>query len=125
MQNSNDFAFVLKNIFVDHGDVKTTAGRFTEYKMLNLRGKIKLLDFNKERKTKVVSKVINIKKTAAVKNIKNEASIRKEYKLFKGNLKRNSDNFMTLNYAWFQKCFPINIYADGPMLREETIYFMS
>lgn len=69
----------MNNTFVDHDDVKTPADRFTEYKMLNLRGKIELLDFNKERKTKVVSKVINIKKTAAVKNIKNEASICKEY----------------------------------------------
>ena len=71
----------MNNIFVDHDDVKTPAGRFTEYKMLNLRGKIKLLDFNKERRTKVlvVSKVIKIKKTEVVKNIKNEASIRKEY----------------------------------------------
>lgn len=71
----------MNNTFVDHDDVKTPADRFTEYKMLNLRGKIELLDFNKERKTKVlvVSKAIKIKKTAVVKNIKNEASICKEY----------------------------------------------
>ena len=51
MQNSNGFVFVLKNIFIYHGNVKTPAHWFSEQnKTLALEEKIKLLDYNKERK---------------------------------------------------------------------------
>ena len=59
------------------------AGSLTK-KTLTLEGKIKLLDANKERK---LAEMFNIGETAAA-NIKNEASIRKEYEEFKGDLKR-------------------------------------
>ena len=51
MQNSNSFVFVLKNIFIYHGNVKTPARWFSEQKKaLALEEKIKLLDYHKERK---------------------------------------------------------------------------
>ena len=88
-QNLNVFIFVLKNIFIDHGNVKTLARWFSESKALTLEGKIKLLDYNKERKQSChqLPEQFSIEKTAA-KIIKNEASIHNEYKLLKGNLKR-------------------------------------
>ena len=56
-----------------------------------LEGKVKLLDANKERKQNCwqLAEMFNIDKTAAANIIKNEASIRKEYEKFKGDLKRN------------------------------------
>ena len=50
---------------------------------LFLEGKIKLLDFNKERKQscRQLAEQFNIGKTAAVKIIKNETSIHKDYEL--------------------------------------------
>ena len=55
-----------------------------------LEGKIKLLHSNKERKQscRQLAEQFNIGKIAAADIIKNEASIRKEYELFKGNVKR-------------------------------------
>ena len=51
---------------------------------------IKLLDANKERKQscRQLAEMFNIGKTAAANITKNEASIRKEYEEFKGDLKR-------------------------------------
>ena len=50
---------------------------------------IKLLDANKERKqSRQLAEMFNIGKTAAANITKNEASIRKEYEEFKGDLKR-------------------------------------
>ena len=56
---------------------------------LTLEGKIKL-GANKERKQSCwqLAELFNISKTAAANIMKNEASIRKEYEEFKGNLKR-------------------------------------
>ena len=72
------------------------AGSLTK-KTLTLEGKIKLLDANKERKQscRQLAEMFNIGKTAAANIIKNEASIRKEYEEFKGDLKRMR-NLMTL-----------------------------
>ena len=62
---------------------------------------------------------------AAAKIIKNEASIRKEYELFKGKLKRKGKGqFNEINeilYAWFQKCCTANIYTGDPMLKKEAM----
>ena len=68
-------------------------------KSLKLEGKIKLLDANKERKQscRQLAEIFNIGKTAAANIIKNEASIRKEYEGFKGDLKRKrKDQFISL-----------------------------
>ena len=77
------------------------AGSLTK-KTLTLEGKIKLLDANKERK---LAEMFNIGETAAA-NIKNEASIRKEYEEFKGDLKRKrKGQFNDINeilYEWFK-----------------------
>ena len=86
------FAFALKGVLYPskditlthkHGGVKTPARG-----SLTLEGKIKL-GANKERKQSCwqLAELFNISKTAAA-NIKNEASIRKEYEEFKGNLRR-------------------------------------
>ena len=57
--------------------------------------------------------------------MKNEASIRKEYEEFKGNLKKKiKSQFNDINeilYEWFKKCCTANIYPDGPMLKEEAM----
>ena len=67
--------------------------------------------------------MFNIGETAAA-NIKNEASICKEYEEFKGDLKRKrKGQFNDINeilYEWFKK-FTVNIYPDRPMLKEEAI----
>ena len=65
------------------------AGSLTK-KTLTLKGKIRLLDANKERKQscRQLGEMLNIRKTAAADIIKNEASIRKEYEEFKRDLKR-------------------------------------
>ena len=89
IQNSHVSAFVLKNIFVDHGDVETPARWFSERKRLTFVGKIKLLDSNKERKQNLwhFAEQFNIVKTATAKIFKNESFIRKEYKVFRGKTK--------------------------------------
>ena len=92
-----------------------------------LEGKVKLLDANKERKQNCwqLAEMFNIDKTAAANIIKNEASIRKEYEEFKGDLKRKrKGQFNDINeilYEWFKKCCAANIYPDGPMLKEEAM----
>ena len=102
------------------------AGSLTK-KTLTLEGKIKLLDANKERKQscRQLAEMFNIGKTAAANIIKNEASIRKEYEEFKGDLKRKrKGQFNDINeilYEWFKKCCAANIYPDGPMLKEEAM----
>ena len=120
--NLNVFAFELKNIFIDHGHVKTPARSFSKQKNVNAQ----LLDSNKKRKQscRQLAEQFNIEKTAAAKIIKNEASIRKEYKLFKGNLQRKrKEQFHDINeilHTWFVNCCTANVYPDGPMLREEA-----
>ena len=105
-----------------HGDVETPTRRF-----LTLEGKIKLLDVNKQRmqSCRQLAEMFNIGKTAAANIIKNEASIRKEYEEFKGDLKRKrKGQFNDINeilYEWFKKCCAANIYPDGPMLKEEAM----
>ena len=105
---------------------KHQLARFLSKKTLTLEGKIKLLDSNKKRKQscRQLAEQFNIKKTAAAKIIKNEASIRKEYKLFKGNLQRKrKEQFHDINeilHTWFVNCCTANVYPDGPMLREEA-----
>ena len=99
-------------------------------KTLTFERKIKLLDSNnnkkkRKRSCRQLAEQFNIGKTAAAQIIKNEASIRKEYELFKGKLKRKRkgqfhDNNEIL-YVWSQKCCTANIYPDGPMLKEEAI----
>ena len=66
------------------------AGSLTENPLM-LEGKVKLLDANKERKQSCwqLAEMFNIDKTTAANIIKNEASIRKEYEEFKGDLKMN------------------------------------
>ena len=124
--------FALKGVLKDitlthkHGDVKTAARRFFDQKNFDARGKIELLDANKERKQscRQLAEMFNIGKTTAA-NIKNEASIRKEYEKFKGDLKRKrKGQFNDINeilYDRFKKCFAANIYPDGPMLIEEAM----
>ena len=80
-----------------------------------------------KKESKVVGslqKCLTSKKTAAANIIKNEASIRKEYEEFKGDLKRKrKGQFNDINeifYEWFKKCCVANIYPDGPMLKEES-----
>ena len=69
--------------------------------------------------------MFNIGKTAAANIIKNEASIRKEYEEFKGDLKRKrKGQFNDINkilYEWFKKYCAANIFLDGPMLKEEAM----
>ena len=102
------------------------AGSLTK-KTLTLEGKIKLLDANKERKQscRQLAEMFNIGKTAAAHIIRNEASIRKEYEEFNGDLKRKrKGQFNDINkilYEWFKKCCAANIYPDGPMLKEEAM----
>ena len=103
------------------------AGSLTK-KTSTLDGKIKLLDANKERKQscwQLAEEQLNVGKTAAANIIKNEASIRKEYEEFKGDLKRKrKGQFNDINeilYEWFKKCCAANIYPDGPMLKEEAM----
>ena len=94
---------------------------------LTLDRKIKLLDANKERKQscRQLVEMFDIGKTAAANIIKNEASIRKKYEEFKGDLKRKrKGQFNDINeilYEWFKKCCAANIYPDGPMLQEEAM----
>ena len=87
-------------------------------KTLTLEGKIKLLDANKERKQSglPLAEMFNICKTAAA-NIKNEASIRKEYEEFKSDLKRKrKGQFNDINeilYEWFKNVVQqISILTD-------------
>ena len=55
----------------------------------------------------------------------NEASIRKEYEEFKGDLKRKrKGQFNDINEIlceWFKKCCAANICPDKPMLKEEAM----
>ena len=94
-------------------------------KTLTLEGKIKLLDANKERKQscRQLAEMFNIGKRAAANIMKNEASIRKEYDEFKGDLKRKwKGQFNDINeilYEWFKKCCAANIYPDGPILKKK------
>ena len=130
------FVFALKGVLYPskditlthkYGDIKTPACRLFDQKNLDARGKIKLLDANKERKQRrrELPQMFNIGKTAAANSIKNEASIRKEYEEFKGDLKRKrKGQFNDINeilYEWFKKCCAANIYPDGPMLKEEAM----
>ena len=101
------------------------AGSLTK-KTLTLEEKIKLLDPNKERKQSCqqLAEMFNISKTAAA-NIKNEASIRKEYEKSKGELKRKrkgqSNDIEEILHEWSKKCCAANIYPDGPMLKEKSM----
>ena len=97
-------------------------------KTLTLEGKIKLLNANKERKQSCqqFEETFNIGKTGNEASIiKNEASIRKEYEEFKGDLKRKrKGQFNDINeilYERFKKCCAANIYPDEPMLKGEDI----
>ena len=96
-------------------------------KTLTLEGKVKLLHANKEKKQncRQLAEIFNIGKTAAANIMKNEASIRKEYEEFKGNLKRKiKSQFNDINeilYEPFKTCCTANIYPDGPMLKEEAM----
>ena len=96
-------------------------------KTLTLEGKVKLLHANKEKKQncRQLAEIFNIGKTAAANIMKNEASIRKEYEEFKGNLKRKiKSQFNDINeilYEWFKKCCTANIHPDRPMLKEESM----
>ena len=100
---------------------------FLTKKTLTLEGKIKLLDANKERKQscRQLPEKFNIGKTAAANIIKNEASIRKEYEEFKGDLKRKrKGQFNGINeilYKWFKKCCAANVYHEEPMLKKDAI----
>ena len=102
------------------------AGSLTK-KTLTLEGKIKLLDANKERKQscRQLAEMFNIGKTAAANIIKNEASTRKEYQEFKGDLKRKRKGQLSgineILYEWFKKCCTANTYPGGPMLKEEAM----
>ena len=124
------FVFALKGVLYPlkditlthkHGDVKTPACRF-----FDARGKDKT-PWCQQRKQSCwqLAEMFNISKTAAANIIKNEASIRKEYKEFKGNLKRKrKGQFNSINrilYEWFKKCCAANISPDGPMLKEEAM----
>ena len=87
-------------------------------KTLTLEGKIKLLGANKERKQscRQLAEMFNIGKTAAANITKNEASIRKEYEEFKGDLKRKrKGQFNDINeilYEWFKNVQQISIMTD-------------
>ena len=89
--------------------------------------KIKLIDVNKERKQSCqqLVEMFNIGKTAAANIIKNEESIRKKYEEFIKDLKKKrKGQFNEINeilYEWFKKCCAVNIYPDGPMLKEEVM----
>ena len=102
------------------------AGSLTK-KTLTLEGKIKLLDANKERKqsSRQLAEMFNICKTTAANIIKNEASIRKEYEEFKGDLKRKRkvpfNDINEILYEWFKICCATNNCPDGPMLKEEAV----
>ena len=69
--------------------------------------------------------MFNIGQTAAANIIKNEVSIRKEYEEFKGDLKRKrKGQFNDINkilYELFKKYCAVNIYPDGPMLKEKAM----
>ena len=69
--------------------------------------------------------MLNIGKTAATNIINNEVSIRKEYEEFKGDLKRKrKGQFNDINnilYELFKKYCAVNIYPDGPMLKEKAM----
>ena len=80
---------------------------------------IKLLDANKERKQscRQLAKMFNIGKTAAASITKNEASIRKEYEEFKGDLKRKRkgqvNDINEILYEWFKNVVQqISIMTD-------------
>ena len=122
------FVFALKGVLYPskditlthkHGDVKRPAGRFFDQKNFEARRRDKT-PWCQQRK---LAEMFNIGETAAA-NIKNEASICKEYEEFKGDLKRKrKGQFNDINeilYEWFKK-FTVNIYPDQPMLKEEAI----
>ena len=122
------FVFALKGVLYPLAMSKHQFASSLTKKTLTLEGKIKLLDANKERKQscRQLAEMFNIGKTAAANIIKNEeASIRKEYEEFKGDLKRKrKGQFNDINeilYEWYKKCCAANIYPDGPMLKEEAM----
>ena len=101
------------------------AGSLT--KKLWRQRKIKHIDVNKERKQSCqkLAEMFNIGKTAVANIIKNEESIRKKYEEFKRDLKKKRKcQFNEINeilYEWFKKYCAVNIYPDGPMLKEEVM----
>ena len=104
------------------------AGKLSK-KNLSLDEKMKFLDFAKGNPNfgcRKLAEIFKIGKTAAANILKEEKSIRSQHELFHEMSKKlnRSGKYQKINdilYLWYQTFCALNIYPNGPMLKDEAM----
>ena len=88
----------------------------------------KVIDYaNKNPKMgcRVIAEHFSIGKTCVSNILRNAKTLQREYEFFKGNRKKLRHGLYHLIneilIAWYKKCASVNVFPDGPMLKEEAM----
>ena len=88
-----------------------------------------VLDFTKGNPNfgcRKLAEIFKIREIAAGNILKDEKSICSQHELFCEKSKKHNwpDKYQKVNdilYVWYQRCCALNIYPNGPMLKEEAM----